>query len=267
MNKKRSSGLSSFIRRLASLKLTVIALALLAALVIAGTIYQAENGIYAAQRDVFGAWIIRLFGVIPLPGLLLISMLLFINLLAAVFFRLQYRWRQAGLLLVHYSLLLFIGGGFFIAVTAQEYFLTLREGESSDVAISVGAEESQLDRNQEKVILPIKIKLLDFEKTMHPGSGIPRSFSSRVEIVSANTRRRAVISMNRPLRYQDYTFYQSSYAEDGLGGESSTFSVVRNSGRWLPYIASALLFLGLAGHFLAMLAAALKNPRSAKVRP
>ncbi|MBE0665039.1 MAG: hypothetical protein IH584_04385, partial [Candidatus Aminicenantes bacterium] len=65
----------------------------------------------------------------------------------------------------------------------------------------------------------------------------------------------------------DYTFYQSSYAEDGLGGESSTFSVVRNSGRWLPYIASALLFLGLAGHFLAMLAAALKNPRAAKVRP
>ncbi|MBE0665149.1 MAG: hypothetical protein IH584_04945, partial [Candidatus Aminicenantes bacterium] len=161
MNKKRSSGLSSFIRRLASLKLTVIALALLAALVIAGTIYQAENGMYAAQRDVFGAWIIRLFGVIPLPGLLLISMLLFINLLAAVFFRLQYRWRQAGLLPVHYSLLLFIGGGFFIAVTAQEYFLTLREGESSDVAISVGAEESQLDRNQEKVILPIEIKLLD----------------------------------------------------------------------------------------------------------
>ena len=73
--------------------------------------------------------------------------------------------------------------------------------------------------------------------------------------------------MNRPLRYRGYTFYQSSYAEDGRGGESSTFSVVRNSGRWLPYVASALLFLGLAGHFLAMLAAALKKPRPAEERP
>ncbi|MCJ7524306.1 MAG: cytochrome c biogenesis protein ResB [Candidatus Aminicenantes bacterium] len=267
MPDKKNQPVLGFARSLASLKLTVVFLILLGLLVIAGTVYQAENGIYAAQREIFGAWIIRLFGIVPLPGLLFISMLLFINLLAAVFFRLQYRWRRAGLLLVHYSLLLFIGGGFFIAVTAQEYFLTLREGESSNVAISVGAKETRLDQNQKKVILPIKIKLLDFEKTMHPGSGIPRSFSSRVEIIFANTRRRAVISMNRPLRYRDYTFYQSSYAEDGLGGESSTFSVVRNSGRWLPYIASALLFLGLAGHFLVMLAAALKKTRPGKVRP
>ena len=267
MAEKNVSAISRIIRTLASLQLTVITLSLLAVLVIAGTVYQAGNGMYAAQREIFGAWIIRLFGIIPLPGLLLISMLLFINLLAAVFFRLQYRWRRAGLLLVHYSLLLFMGGGFFIAVTAQEYFLTLREGEGSNVAISVGAEESLPGQNQEKVILPIKIKLLDFEKTVHPGSGIPRSFSSRVEIESANMKRRAVISMNRPLRYHDYTFYQSSYAQDGLGKESSTFSVVRNSGRWLPYIASALLFLGLAGHFLVMLAAGLKKPRSTRVLP
>ncbi len=72
--------------------------------------------------------------------------------------------------------------------------------------------------------------------------------------------------MNRPLRTGGYTFYQSSYAEDGRGGESSTFSVVRNSGRWLPYISSALLFLGLAWHFLAMLAAALKKTRPPRER-
>jgi hypothetical protein len=267
MNKKRGSGFSKFVCKLASLKLTVIALALLAALVVAGTIYQAESGIYAAQRDVFGAWIIWLFGTFPLPGLLLVSSLLFINLLAAVMFRLTYRWRQAGLLLAHYGLLLFICGGFFISLTAREYFLTLREGESSQVAVRGGQPEPLPAPPPEEVVLPVEIKLLDFERTMHPGSGIPRSFSSRVEIGSGKTSRVAVISMNRPLRVREYTFYQSSYAEDGMGRESSTFSVVRNSGRWLPYIASALLFLGLAGHFLAMLAAALKKTRPGRVRP
>jgi cytochrome c biogenesis protein ResB len=191
-----------------------------------------------------------------------VATLLFLNLLAAAIFRLKYRWRQGGLLLIHYGLLLLVGGGFFIAVTAQEYFLTLREGESSRIAIRVEAQEARPDQRQEKVVLPVEIKLLDFEKSMHPGTDIPRSFSSRIEITTEGAHHQAVISMNRPLRYREYTFYQSSYSEDGMGGESSTFSVVRNSGRWLPYIASALIFLGLAGHFLVMLAAALKRNRS-----
>ncbi|HEX7502109.1 MAG TPA: cytochrome c biogenesis protein ResB, partial [Acidobacteriota bacterium] len=166
---------------------------------------------------------------------------------------------RAGLLLVHYGLLLLIGGGFFITVTAREYSLTLSEGESSD---ALAAADGRMG-----AVLPMTVKLLDFTKLVHPGTDIPRSFSSRVEIAAGGARRQAVISMNRPLRYRDYTFYQSSYAEDGRGGESSTFLVVRNSGRWLPYAASALLFLGLAGHFLAMLAAALKKPRPAKEPP
>lgn len=249
-------------RPLASLKLTVIALLLMALLVIGGTVYQAGHGMYAAQTRVFSSWLIWIFGLLPVPGLLLLAALLFLNLVAAAFFRLRYRWRQSGLLLIHYGLLLLVGGGFFIAVTAREYSLTLREGESSRIAFRAAAPEAPLGPAPERVVLPIEIKLLDFEKSMHPGSEIPRSFSSRVEITAAGERRQAVISMNRPLRYREYTFYQSSYSEDGRGGESSTFSVVRNSGRWLPYIASAMLFLGLAVHFLAMLAAALKKDRA-----
>jgi hypothetical protein len=262
MNENRAHLIAKLVRSLASLKLTVIALLLMGLLVIGGTVYQAGSGMYAAQTEVFSAWVIWLFGTLPLPGLLLVATLLFLNLLAAAIFRLKYRWRQGSLLLIHYGLLLLVGGGFFIAVTAQEYFLTLREGESSRIAIRVEAQEARPDQRQEKVVLPVEIKLLDFEKSMHPGTDIPRSFSSRIEITTEGAHHQAVISMNRPLRYREYTFYQSSYSEDGMGGESSTFSVVRNSGRWLPYIASALIFLGLAGHFLVMLAAALKRNRS-----
>jgi len=251
MPEKKAPSLAVLLRRLASLKLAVVLLLLLGALVIGGTVYQAASGLYAAQRDVFGSWLILLYGVIPLPGMLLVSSLLFVNLLAAALFRLHYRWRDAGLLLIHYGLLLLIGGGFFIASVSKEYSLTLREGESS--------RNLSLPDGGRGAVIPFTVKLIDFEKAMHPGTENPRSFSSKIEIVAGGSARSAVISMNRPLRTGGYTFYQSSYAEDSLGGESSTFSVVRNSGRWLPYIASALLFLGLAWHFLAMLASALKK--------
>ncbi len=252
MNKTEIALLQRIGRALASLKLTVVLLLLLALVVAAGTVYQAGSGLYAAQRDIFGAWIILVFGVIPLPGTLSVALLLFVNLLAAALFRLRYGWRCAGLLLIHYGLLLLIGGGFFIAATAQEYFLTLREGESRDVL--------SLPDGGPGPRLPFAVKLLDFEKTVHPGTEMPRSFTSRIEIAAAGARRPAVISMNRPLRNGGYTFYQSSYAEDEDGAASSTFSVGGNSGRWLPYIASAILFLGLTWHFLAMLAAKRKKP-------
>ena len=178
MDKNSLRFFSRVLRSLASLKVTVIALLLMAALVIGGTVFQAENGMVAAQREVFAAWFIWLFGVLPLPGLLLAVVLLFLNLLAAAAFRLKYRWRQTGLLLIHYGLLLLVGGGFFIAVTAQEYFLTLREGQSSRIALRVEEPEARHGRRPEKVVLPVEIKLLDFEKTVHPGTEIPSSFTS-----------------------------------------------------------------------------------------
>ena len=80
-----------------------------------------------------------------------------------------------------------------------------------------------------------------------------------MEIESGGLRREALISMNRPLRFRGYTFYQSAYGEDDQHGASSTFAVVKNAGRWLPYISSALIFLGLVLHFFGQLLAALKK--------
>ncbi len=246
-NTMRTGALAGIGRSLASLKLTVVLLLLLALLVLGGTAWQAEHGLDAARRDVFSAWVFPLFGFIPLPGLLAAGLLLFVNLLAAAAFRLRYRWRHVGLILIHYGLLLLIAGGFYIALSSGEYFLTLREGESGSVL--------SLPDGQSGVRLPFALKLIDFEKVTHPGTDIPKSFTSRVEVIAGDGRSRsAVIAMNRPLRTGGYAFYQSSYAEEEEGVESSTFSVVRNSGRWLPYAASALLFLGLAWHFLAMIA-------------
>ena len=85
---------------------------------------------------------------------------------------------------------------------------------------------------------------------LHPNTQIARSYQSLVEVQNNEVAREVLIVMNKPLRYRDFTFYQASYAIDGLGRELSTLAVVKNSGRMLPYIASLLTFAGLALHFL-----------------
>jgi ABC-type transport system involved in cytochrome c biogenesis permease subunit len=354
------------LKRLGSLKLTVLVLSLIAFLVIAGTVCQAQSGLYAAQQRVFNSWVFWLFGVLPLPGMLLAGVLFLLNLLAALATHFSWHRPPLGMLLIHIGLLLLAGGGFFIAATAQESFLTLREGESGGFSsaasdweiameapgragapawamevsglvrgrgvtvadsgivvtlearhencrwVAAGAGEAPrleplapeadpaentpglcllvrsgretrrvllcggddgptildpggaavaLSLRLKRFALPLKLKLLDFKRTLHAGSEIPKSFESLVEIDAGGIRRRALISMNRPLRFREFTFYQSSYGEDPQQGESSTFSVVRSAGRWLPYAASALMFLGLAVHFLGLLLAGPRRSR------
>ena len=101
--------------------------------------------------------------------------------------------------------------------------------------------------------LPIELGLLDFRIKKYPGSEIVKSYESTVEIKHEDLKRELVISMNKPLRYKDYTFFQSSYQITPAGVEYSVFAVVKNSGRLLPYISSIVVFLGLLIHFILML--------------
>ncbi len=100
--------------------------------------------------------------------------------------------------------------------------------------------------------LPLKVRLEDFVMEKHPNTEIARSYKSQVLVESSGLSRDVVISMNKPLRYKNFTFYQASYSMDKEGRESSTLAVVKNSGRLLPYIASLTTFVGLVTHFLMM---------------
>ncbi len=101
--------------------------------------------------------------------------------------------------------------------------------------------------------LPFVVKLIDFRMQLHPGTQMAKSFESTVEVRTPELSRESIISMNNPLRHNEYTFYQSSYAIDPQRGEISTLAVVKNSGRVIPYIASGVTSLGLLYHFLAMI--------------
>lgn len=101
--------------------------------------------------------------------------------------------------------------------------------------------------------LPFSLKLTDFVKNVHPGTDVPSSFESYADFNMGGTSRPVKIWMNNPLRHEGYTFFQASYAQAPGMVEKSTFAVVTNPGRVLPYVSSILVFGGMLLHFLLRL--------------
>ncbi len=128
---------------------------------------------------------------------------------------------------------------------ADEVPTTISSADNRTFSFSLG---------RKKIVLPLAMTLVDFRVDFYPNSSIPRSFESTVRIKAAGgVAREVVISMNKPLRFRDLTFFQSSYMIDRQGGEYTILAVVRNAGRLLPYIAGIWIFSGLLIHFLVKL--------------
>lgn len=125
--------------------------------------------------------------------------------------------------------------------------------------ISFQEKTYEISLRPKRIILPFALKLLKFNHDLYPGTDIPRNFSSLVEIIDPNkpTNRTVLIYMNNPLRYEGYTFYQSSYQ-----GQNSILQVIKNPGWLLPYFCILLIGLGLTLHFLLHLLKFLKKEQS-----
>jgi len=354
----------NFIKQISSLKLTVFCLLFLILIVLWGTVYQVDNGLYQAQERFFYSWYFLAFGFIPLPGAVLISFVLTLNLVASVFYRIGFKISNIGNLITHIGLIVLLVGSGITLFFAVESSLVLKEGETKNISsarnlwelafweetdgdrrvyafdtdgIKVGKlfkidkinievkryfkncspvffkskeknntlnssgikslkklpEDAKMqnlagivfnldsgdesyklllfgaDRFPTKVkfndgiynfvlrkktyLLPITVMLKDFIMKKYPNSNIVKSYESIVRISNDKGMERDVkISMNKPLRYENYTFFQSSYSINPDGTEYSIFSVVKNSGRLLPYFSSLIIFLGLIIHFIMM---------------
>lgn len=105
-----------------------------------------------------------------------------------------------------------------------------------------------------QTVLPFAVELKNFERDMHPGTDMARGFSSDVVVHDGDVAWPYRIGMNEPLRYKGYTFYQASFSVRP-DGEYSILSVVRNKGRVFPYMASAIIFVGLLLHIAIRLQA------------
>lgn len=134
----------------------------------------------------------------------------------------------------------------------QTWRIFLYGGEGQSTSITMGARTIHLMLQRKRLSFPFILRLKDFRMENHANTSMARSYESLVEVVQNGVVREVLISMNQPLRYKNFTFYQASYAKDEFGRELSTLAVVKNTGRLLPYMASLLTSAGLLLHLLLM---------------
>lgn len=95
---------------------------------------------------------------------------------------------------------------------------------------------------QRRLQLKFALKLEKFNIGHYQGTNRPASYESLVEVPGRGDVR---IYMNHPLKYEGFTFYQSSFEQDKNGQPStSVLSVNYDPGRWIKYIGSLMIVLG-----------------------
>lgn len=112
------------------------------------------------------------------------------------------RWQSQ---LLHLSFAVILMGALTSYMTSSKGLLHLREGASTNLFENAD--------NQEVQMLPFQFSLDSFAISYYPGTETPSDYVSRVSIGGKNF----TISMNNPLKYKGYRFYQSSFDEDGKG--------------------------------------------------
>ncbi len=119
-------------------------------------------------------------------------------------------------------------------------------GESQEVPTSGGV--ALLAYRPPQLQVPFRVTLLKFQSEKYPGSNMAATYESSVRI---DDPERGVsehpISMNRPLHYRGYIFFQSSFVEGAP--MMSIFSVTRAPGLPLVYLGVALITGGVAWMF------------------
>lgn len=157
-----------FLKKLASLKVTVVLLVAFLVLTFWGTLAQAnaEAAGYPASIAVdrfFDSYFIWALGIVPLPAFKSIAILACVNLVASMVFRMPRGWKNAGLWLMHVALLVLLAGGVVGSEIKREYngfeVITLNSAELPDSSStaqklkfyaaddSLGAEPANLDES------------------------------------------------------------------------------------------------------------------------
>jgi len=159
------------LKPLASLRLTVVLLALSMVLILAGTLAQVDQGVWLVVdqyfRSVYVAIPFQLFvprklaeipGVLPFPGGLTLGVLLFVNLVAAHVVRFKLAWNRVGMILTHAGVILLLVGEFVTGAFAKEGNMTIAEGESVNyIEDTRSAELAVVDRSDPKDDLVIVV--------------------------------------------------------------------------------------------------------------
>lgn len=99
--------------------------------------------------------------------------------------------------------------------------------------------------------LGFPIELKNFKVSKYQGTMKAMAYESEVVIGKDPAAIKGVISMNEPMKYNNYTIYQASFQEDEVTREpvASIFSVNYDPGRWIKYLGSLIMSLGIVWLF------------------
>lgn len=143
-----------------------------------------------------------------------------------------------------------------------KYLLWAGEDRATD-RLNIGGKPYQLALQFKRYYKPYSIGLVKFSNDKYKGTDTPKNFSSRIHLVNpqSNEDRDVLIKMNNPLRYRGTTYYQAGF--DKVRPDVTILEVVTNPSWLTPYLACALVALGMIVQFMSHLLGFAKKRRVA----
>ncbi len=170
------------------------------------------------------------------PLFIFLQFLLVLNFLFLLLRKKWHRSKRWSLLVIHFALIVIMGGALTTFLFGKEGQVHIREGESSDLMVmhtSKGIRTRQL---------PFELELVKFTMNRYPGSQSPSSYESDLRVHIDGEVREARIFMNNVLDLRGYRFFQASYDPDERG---TILSVNRDvAGRTITYTGYLILIIG-----------------------
>jgi hypothetical protein len=114
--------------------------------------------------------------------------------------------------------------------------------------VPFGSGSATIAYRSPEVAVPFKVTLLKFKSEKYPGSNMPATYESFVRVDDPESgASEHHISMNHPMHYRGYIFFQASFVEGTP--MMSIFSVARAPGLPLVYLGVTLIGAGVAWMF------------------
>ncbi|MGF1635307.1 MAG: cytochrome c biogenesis protein ResB [Phycisphaerae bacterium] len=171
---------------LASLRLTCGLFVLSMALIFAGTLAQAQQGVWRVMDGYFRsliAWVdVQLFipqqlwqtdAAVPFPGGFLLGGLLILNLIAAHAVRFKLSAKRPGMITLHAGLILLLASEFVTGLMADEGQMTIAEGQTAGYVEDIrSAELAVIDRSDPAHDLVVKVPQAMLEAAAETGRTI-----------------------------------------------------------------------------------------------
>jgi hypothetical protein len=119
----------------------------------------------------------------------------------------------------------------------------------NSLAFKVDNIPTVIELKNQKVILPFEITLSNFEVKKDFGTGKDASYKTTVSLRDTKEVKSLDITLNNPIKYNNFTIYQDSYKKLESNRYLSVLKVNIDSGRFFKYAGWAISLLGMLIHF------------------